>query len=175
MESGVVFEDNVVEFVTVSAEYCVYVERIAGKDRQEACDVLLKLLPLLYLKASMLPETEESDDAVLSECVTESDYGYVRSSVNSVFAAEDGYLEVFTEDMQYSDMPVCKSVSESLADIYQPLRNFVELFRTGENEIMSEALAHCREQFVSYWGQELLNCLRAIHNCRYSQIDTYTD
>ncbi len=37
---------------------------------------------------------------------------------------DDVFLETFEEDMKYSDTPVAASVSESLADIFQPLYNF---------------------------------------------------
>lgn len=167
MESSVIFENSVVEFVTVAAEYCVFVEQIAGKEPLNAVDVLLKLLPLLYLKASMLPEMENDEMVTLSESVTEQDYDLVRSSVSSLLGNDDDYLEVFAEEMKYSDVPVRKSISEDLADIYQPLRNFVESFRSGVNEIMTEATAVCRDQFISYWGQTLLNTMRALHSWRY--------
>ncbi len=175
MKSSVVFEKNVVEFVTVAAEYCIFLEQISGKERVQATDVLLKLLPLLYLKASMLPEEESDETVVLSESVTEQDYDAVRADVASLLGSDDDYLEVFSEDMKYSDVPVRKTVSEDLADIYQPIKNFIESFRSGVNEIMTEAVVCCREQFVSYWGQTLTNTLRALHSLRYGMQDSYDE
>lgn len=175
MKSSVVFEKNVVEFVTVAAEYCIFLEQISGKERVQATDVLLKLLPLLYLKALMLPEEESDETVVLSESVTEQDYDAVRADVASLLGSDDDYLEVFSEEMKYSDVPVRKTVSEDLADIYQPIKNFIESFRSGVNEIMTEAVVCCREQFVSYWGQTLTNTLRALHSLRYSMQDSYDE
>lgn len=175
MKSSLVFEKNVVEFVTVAAEYCVFMEQINGRERLQTVDVLLKLLPLLYLKASMLPESESDETIVLSESVTEQDYNAVMTDAATLLGSDDDYLEVFSEDMKYSDVPVRKTISEDLADIYQPLKNFVESFRSGVNEIMTEAVVCCRDQFVSYWGQTLTNTLRALHSMRYSQQDSYDE
>ena len=80
----------------------------------------------------------------------------------------DDYLEVFVEDMKYSDTPVRKCISEDLADIYQALRNYVQSYRSGLDEVMTEALAVCTDGFRTYWGQTLANTLRAIHNVRYN-------
>ena len=56
--SQVIFDRNTIEFVTVAAEYCAFLERSEGKKRSAFVDTTLKILPLLYLKASMLPEVE---------------------------------------------------------------------------------------------------------------------
>lgn len=173
MDSSLVFSKDVVEFVTVAAEYCAFVERAASRDRERFVDVLLKLLPLLYLKAAMLPEAESDDSVTLSECITEQDYDTVRSAIAGILGSDDDYLEVFADEMKYSDVPVRKCISEDLADIYQPLGNFVASFRSGVNEIMTQAVCCCREQFAQYWGQTLANTLRALHNLHYGQVDFF--
>ena len=169
VDSKVVFDRNVVEFVTVAAEYCAFVEQSGERSPEQTIDVLLKLLPLLYLKASMLPEMEQDGMTVLEDSVTESDYEWIRSAMAAAVGADDDYLEVFTDGMQYSDVPVRKTISEDLADIYQPLKNFVQSFKSGINEIMAEAAALCRDQFIEYWGQTLTCVLRALHSIRYRQ------
>lgn len=57
-ESQVIFDKNVVEFVTVAAEFCAFLERAEGMKRSMFVDTTLKILPLLYLKASMLPNAK---------------------------------------------------------------------------------------------------------------------
>ena len=54
-ENQVIFDKNVIEFVTVAAETCGFLERAESLEREEFVDTALKLLPLLYLKASLLP------------------------------------------------------------------------------------------------------------------------
>ncbi|MBR4792172.1 MAG: DUF5063 domain-containing protein [Bacteroidaceae bacterium] len=167
MKSSAAFDKNTVEFVTVAAEYCAFLEQIFDKEPKRVVDVLCKLLPLVYLKATMLPEAEP-EGLYLEESVTEADYEEIRTRMAQKLGEYDDYLEVFEEDMKYSDTPVRKCISEDLADIYQALRNFVQSYRSGLDEVMTEAVAVCSEGFRTYWGQTLANTLRAVHNVRYS-------
>ena len=161
------FDKNTVEFVTVAAEYCAFLEQVYDKEPSRVVDVLCKLLPLVYLKAAMLAETEP-EGLYLEEVVTEPDYDAIRQMLSEKFAENDDYLEVFVEDMKYSDTPVRRCISEDMADIYQALKNFVHSYRSGLDEVMEEAVAVCAEGFRTYWGQILTNTLRAVHNVRYN-------
>ena len=164
----IVFSRNTVEFVTVAAEFCAYVERSNEHDRKEFVDTLLKLLPLLYLKAQMLPDEERFSEEELEDFVSEDNYEVLRMTVSELLADKDIYLDVFVNDMKYSDTPITKCISEDIADIYQDIKNFVCLFRLGINETMHDAIVECNEHFRSYWGQTLVNTLRALHDIRYN-------
>lgn len=168
-ESQIIFDRNVVEFVTVSAEFCAFLERSEEMKQSKFVDTLLKILPLLYLKASMLPEVEMIGAGYLETYVTEGAYEVLRISVSSVLAEKDDYLEVFLPDMVYSDTPVKRNISEDLADIYQDVKDFIFVFRLGYNETMNDALYVCKENFGEFWGQKLVNTMRALHNIKYSQ------
>lgn len=170
-DSQVIFERNTVEFVTVAAEYCAFIERSEGMKRSELVDTLLKVLPLLYIKASMLPECEAMGEDGLEAFVTEDDYEVIRINLQEVMADRDDYLDVFVEDMKYSDTPIRKSIAEDLADIYQAMKDFVCQFRSGLNGTMHDALVNVHEHFVEYWGQTLVNTMRALHEVKYSASD----
>ena len=73
-ESQVIFDRNVVEFVTVAAEFCKFLEQAETIKRDTFVDTSLKILPLLYLKAAMLPETEIIGDDAPESYVTEETY-----------------------------------------------------------------------------------------------------
>lgn len=169
--SQVIFERNAVEFVTVAAEYCAFIERSEGQKRTEFVDTLLKILPLLYIKASMIPECEVMSEDGLESFVTEDDYEVIRLNLQELLADRDDYLDVFVEDMKYSDTPIRKSIAEDLSDIYQVVKDFVCQFRSGLNETMHDALAQCREHFINYWGQTLVNTMRALHEVKYNHTD----
>ena len=74
-----IFDANTVEFVTVAAEFCGFLERTPEMQPSEFVDRSLKLLPLLYLKASLLPDCEPLDDIEPETFVTETDYEHLRS------------------------------------------------------------------------------------------------
>lgn len=167
-DKQIIFDKNVVEFVTVAAQVCAFLERASEQPRGTFVDTSLKLLPLLYLKACLLPPCSRMEEIDPETFVTEADYEMVRGAVAAVMADKDDYLEVFLDDMAYSDTPIRQTISEGLADIYQPLRDFLEVYRLGLEYTMNDALVICREQFAEYWGQRLLNVLRALHAVRYA-------
>uniref|UniRef100_UPI003FEF8318 DUF5063 domain-containing protein n=1 Tax=Bacteroides eggerthii TaxID=28111 RepID=UPI003FEF8318 len=168
-ESQVIFDRNVVEFVTVAAEFCKFLEQAETIKRSTFVDTSLKILPLLYLKASMLPKCETIGNEALETFVTEETYEILRMNLAGLLAEKDDYLDVFVSDMKYSDQPITRNISEDLADIYQDIRNFIFVFQLGLNETMNDSLAVCRENFALYWGQKLVNTLRALHDVKYNQ------
>ena len=173
--SQVIFDKNSIEFVTVAAEYCSFIERSRGADKKTFVDTALKILPLLYLKASLIPECELMGEGDLEVFVTEDDYEYVRLVVAHVMGAQDDYLEVFHPDMAYSDTPIKKTISEDLADIYQDLKDFISVFQLGLNATMNDSLCVCKEHFAEFWGQRLVNTMRALHDVKYNTSDEEAD
>lgn len=169
--SQVIFDKNSIEFVAVAAEYCGFIERSREVGKQSFVDTALKILPLLYLKASLLPECELMGEDDLETFVTEDDYEYVRRSIAKVLGAQDDYLEVFHPDMAYSDTPIKKCISEDLADIYQDLKDFIGVFQSGLNVTMNDSLCVCKEHFAEFWGQRLVNTMRALHDVKYHTSD----
>jgi hypothetical protein len=159
----VIFSRNTVEFVTVAAEFCAYLERAESLHRKDFVDTILKILPLLYIKASMLPECEMVSDAEPENFVTEEDYEVLRYSLSALMSDKDDYLEVFMQDMMYSDTPITRRISEDLADIYQDVRDLLEIYRLGNEELSQAAICRCRRNFVAYWGQKLVNVMRPLH------------
>ena len=170
-ESQTIFDKNVIEFVTVAAEFCAVLERAERMKRSDFVDTSLKILPLLYLKASMLPKCETIGEEVLETYVTEEIYEILRINLAELMGDKDDYLDVFVQDMVYSDQPIKKSISEDLADIYQDIKDFIFVFQLGLNETMNDSLAICQENFGMLWGQKLVNTLRALHDVKYSQQD----
>lgn len=174
-ENQVIFTPNVIEFVTVAAEVCGFLEKAEGQKRDEFTDKLLKLLPLLYLKVQLIPPCEYIEDAFLENYVTEETYEIIRMNMAGVLTDKDDYLEVFLPDMQYSDTPIKKCISEDLADIYQDLKDFIFIFQLGLNETMNDALVRCQQNFQLFWGQRLVNTLRALHNIKYDTTNSNTN
>ena len=173
--SQVIFDKNSIEFVTVAAEYCSFIERSRGADKKSFVDTALKILPLLYLKASLIPECELIGEGDLEVFVTEDDYEYMRLAVAHVMGAQDDYLEVFHPDMAYSDTPIKKTISEDLADIYQDLKDFIGVFQLGMNVTMNDSLCVCKDHFAEFWGQRLVNTMRALHDVKYNTSDDDAD
>lgn len=167
----IIYDHNVTEFVTVTVEFCKFLEHIENTDRDIFVDTMLKILPLLYLKALLLPSCENTDYEDLETYVTEDIYEKLRWVIAKIMADKDDYMDVFVADMKYSDKPITRFISEDIADIYQDLKNFVFVFSLGNNETMYEALAMCEENFRFFWGQKLVNTQRALHEVKYGEIE----
>ena len=170
-----VYSRDVMELVTVAVEYCAFLEQTEGKTRMNFVDTLMKLLPLLYLKAALLPKYEILDNEYFAEdYVTEENYNIVRANISIIMGDKDDYLDVFMEDMKYSDSPILTTVSENLADIYQEVKNFVMSYKNAaDEEQMMNALAEAKDTFQFSWGQKLVNVQRALHEVLYSEEDDY--
>ncbi len=175
MNQETIYHKNTIEFATVAKEYCAFIEQVQSAEKDDFVKKSLKILPLLYLKASMLPEVEYMLDEETETYVSEELYEYVRSLIGSVMGNSDTYLEVFAQDMQYSENPIQENVSEAMADIYQDLRDFIYVYSMGFDETMNDALARCIENFRTYWGQKLVNVLRQLHNVAYTERDDDDD
>ena len=160
------------ELVTVAVEFCAYVEGVSSKDRRHFVSTMQKLLPLLYLKGVLAPSYDLTDDCNydnLSSYVTMENYEIIQNNVAVVMGEFDSFLDVFVEDMKYSDTPILSSVSENIADIYQDLKNFVCAYKDGTEEMRYDAIVMCKTNFENYWGQRLVNVLRALHEISYGE------
>ena len=160
----VVYSKNVIEFVTVANEFCLLLETCAKVSKIEFVGTSQKLLPLVYLKACLLPKNESELEEEVEKFVAEADWEFIHSSVQTKMGAHDQYLEVFEQDMEYSETPVVASISENFADIYQDLKDFLTSYRIGNMDVMNEALWDLNNNFYQNWGQSLVNSLRTIHS-----------
>ncbi len=170
-DNNIVYAPVTLDFVTVGVEFCSFLEKMEVKSRTEWAKTMLRILPLLYVKATLLPSVEVIGDQMAEVFVKEQDYMLIANQVASVLAEEDVYLDVFVEDMKYSDRPVSSFVSEDIADIYQDIRNFVSVYQHGLEETMVFALNDIAENFRAYWGQKLVNVLRPLHALVYKPLD----
>lgn len=160
---------NSLAFIALANEYCHALENIFDyDDRQAFIAEMLRLLPRLYMSASDIKNTDNTD-SFIDSYLNENDYDTVRGNVSRMMADEDIYLEVFMDDMKYSDTPIGTSVSENLADIYQPLYNFVATVKDATDDTIAEAIVAIKADFDTYWGQTLCNVLRALHSIYYTR------
>ena len=162
--SKIVYSQNITEFVTVTSEYCSFVENIVRFSKKDFLDKARKLLPLIYLKGSLLPKLQSVFDDENEKFVSEEEWDFIHESVQKKLGFHDEYREVFDPLTHEQVEQSTASISDNLADIYQDLKNFVTLYNVGTEEVMNDALWECKLNFEEFWGQRLLNALKAIHN-----------
>lgn len=159
----------VLDFVTIAVEISSFLESDEKISREEWIDSALKMFPLLYVKASLLPDTFPLNEETPGTFVREEDYARVSANIADILGEEDVYLDVFVDDMKYSDTPVTATISENIADIYQDIRNFVSVYQFELTDQMQDAICVCKENFRLYWGQKLVNVLRPLHALKSSE------
>lgn len=167
--NSLVYSKNVIELITVANEFCSFLERSDSMESYDFLTRLQKILPLLYLKSSMLPAFEYEAEEDLEKYITEVDYNMIQQKVLRHTGANDDYQEIFDSGMQFSESALTESIAEDMADIYQDLKELVLSFRTLNEEVMIQAIFECQLNFAQFWGQKLVNSLRAVHNIIYSE------
>ncbi len=161
----VVYSENVIGFATLASEYCNLLDTVVLISQKDFVDKLHRLLPLIYLKAIILPDTEPVMPDMIEKDVTQEEWEAVYQTMVRKLENIDEYKEVLdplNTDEQMS------SLSEGIADIYQDLKDFISSYNMGTVEIMNDAVWDCKKNFKEYWGQRLVNILRVLHNLLYN-------
>ena len=163
---------NALAFIGLCNEYCAAVENARETTRDEFVASMLRLLPRLYISATDLA----ASGTAMEECYIESSldeeyYEAMRRNIENLMGPDDSYLEVFEEDMKFSDTPIAASISESLADLFQVCYEFVETIRDAPDYLVQNALRAVSDDFGSYWSRILCNVLRALNYVRYNSTE----
>lgn len=160
--------NNTLSVIALTNEYCHAIEHCGECDRDMFVAQMLKLLPRIYIAVSDVENESGFPGYFIESYLDEVAYDQVSSLISHVMADEDVYLEVFVEDMKYSDTPISASVSENLADLYQEFYNLIQSVKEVENDARQQLVEQCKENFINYWGQTLCNVLRALNSCFYN-------
>lgn len=160
---------NDLTFIALCNEYNETLFKAPQMEKEDFVRQMLRLLPRIYMSASDIKPSlfEEPSDCIESR-MDESLYDSMRNPIATLLGEDDTYLEVFQEDMKYSDTPIGASISEGLADIMQVTYNLVETVRDLPTEMISSALIEVREDFNGYWSQTLCNVMRPLNQLYYN-------
>lgn len=160
---------NSLAFIALANEYCQEMESVLEKEKKEFVTKMLKLLPRIYVAVSDVADRENEEDSFyIDSYLYEDGYNSVRENIYHILGEDDVYLEVFEEDMKYSDTPIATTISENLADLYQEFYNFVVSIQNTPIEVAPDIVLAVKDNFRTYWGQTLVNVMRAIHNVKYN-------
>lgn len=170
-----VYSRNVVEFATVAKEYCAFFDNIERYSRVEFVGIAIKLVPLLYYKATLLPLNEPLYEEGSQKYVTEGLYEDIRLKIKALLKQHDDFPEIFDSRIAETDEQFTATISEYLADAYQDLKNFTVLYQKGQIEEMNDALWECNTNFQEFWGIRLANALRALHIMNFNGLDLDAD
>lgn len=161
--------NNTLAILALSNEYCAAIENADGTEPDDFIDIMLRLLPRLYIAASDIPDSPEIlEDVYLTPSLDEETYDIQRGRIAALLGEDDTFLEVFMDEMKYSDTPIAVTISELLSDLFQVFYDFLETCRDAPSELINEATIALRGSFREYWSRTLTNVLRALNSLKYN-------
>jgi len=169
-EEKIIYSRQVVEFAASANEFCKYLEGIKDTGGIEILKVMQRLLPFIYLRASLLPLVEPILEEGNEKTVTEFDWTRMHDTLLAKTADNDPF-PVVIDIGDPADGLYTGSIAESLTDIYQDLKNFIVSYKSGNDDVMNDAVWEVLMNFEEFWGKNMLNVLVAIHSVLYSVED----
>ncbi len=150
------------EMLTVSNEFCLFLEKAEEYTRDFIYGYLQKVCPLIYLKASLLPDIEVEEDDAAEHFVTGEQWEDMFNTLRVKFGSDDLYYFQDHHEKSNND-PIRASMAENFTDIYQDLKDFVLLYQKPTHAAKSIAVRDCKTLFETRTGYRLVNVQQAIH------------
>lgn len=169
-EGKVIYSRQVVEFAASANEFCKYLEGTKDINGIEILKVMQRILPFIYLRASLLPLLDPLLEDANEKTVTDFDWTRMHDNLLSKIGNNDPFPIVVTTG-DPSDGLYTGSIAESLTDVYQDLKDFIVSYKSGNEEVMNDAIWEVLMNFEEFWGRKLLNVLLAIHTVLYSEAE----
>ena len=173
-EEKIIYSRQVVEFAASANEYCKYLEGIKEIDGIEILRVMQRLLPFIYLRASLLPMLEPILEDSNEKTVTEFDWTRMHDTLLAKIGNNDPF-PVIVDMGDPADGLYTGSIAESLTDIYQDLKDFIASYKSGNEDVMNDAVWEVLMNFEEYWGKKMISVLGAVHTVLYSQAEEGDD
>ncbi len=160
----VIYSQEVLEFLRSSQNFCRWIEDREVSDVKSYVQQGLKILPQLYSLMISIPATEPAFDEGVEKFVSEEDWSMVYKKFAEILGSMNDYNDIADKAEYDRSELIIRQISEDISDIYQDIRDFLEVFQNSPEEIMNDALWECKIQFENSWGDKVLRVSRAMHN-----------
>ncbi len=163
----------VIEMATVANEFCYFFETIEKKNPETILNFTQRILPLLYLKGSLLPDIQPQDPEANERFVTEEQWERIFTTLREIFAKNDEFWFIDSQHINETE-PLKASLSENIADIYQDMKDFILLMQKNTLAARENAISECRLLLANHWGYRIGNIFTQIHHLIYFKEDINT-
>jgi len=169
-QSKILYSEEVLEFVRLSKEYCTLLETEMVLSQSEFIRFSLYSLPSIYSAMIRIPQIEPVFDEGSEKFVSEQNWSEVYRKIAECMEGNNDFLDIPGEsEFDRSDL-ITRKVSEDMADLYQDLRDFLEIYRNAPEDVMNDALWECQNNFMSFWGSKSLRISAALHKIYIGEI-----
>ena len=165
---------QVIEMATVANEFCYFVENIEKKEKEIVLEFMQRILPLLHLKGSLLPNIEPEHPEANERFVTEEQWERVFNELRQVLGEDDEYWIIDPQYMNDTE-PLKASLSENITDIYQDMKDFLLLLQKNIHAARENAVSECKILHANHWGYRVGNIFTRIHHLIYFEDDSPSD
>lgn len=156
---------NTKELFLVASQFCTFIDNIQTFEKDQIVDYLLKISPLMYLKGSLIPETELEDNSACEQFFTEEQYELLYLNLKEKLAEID-FFEFYNWEL---NEVATKSLCEILTDIYQDMKDFLLLYNKNTLTSQEAALFLLRMNFLHHWGENISILLPYLHHLSYPE------
>lgn len=160
-ENDPVYRTSVIDMFTVANEYCLFIEKAENYQVSDIIHYLSKVLPLMYLKGSLLTDVQVEYPEANERYVTEEQWQEIFNSLRHKFSDKDTFYHCDPGDSEGDILLL--SFAENLADIYQDMKDFVLLYSKEFHAARENAVSEMFSLFGSHWGHRILLVLTHIH------------
>lgn len=159
---NILSQKSIQEMVMVANEFCHLIESSENQNIDVFVSILQKMMPLMYLKGSLLPDIHPQNPDALTYFVTEEDWSNIFNKLKNIFQNRDLFL--FTsEDCEKNDRVAEFSMSEDLSDIYQDMKDCLKLLQLNTKDSQENAISELHRLFNKHWGVRVCRIQYAVH------------
>ncbi len=167
----ILYSEEVLEFVRLSQEYCSLLETPLDLSQNQFIRFSLYSLPAIYSAMTRIPQLESVFDQGNEKFVSEQDWSDVYRKITGCMEGNNDFLDIPAENEFDRSELITRKVSEDMSDIYQDLRDFLEIFRNAPEDVMNDALWECQNNFLSFWGSKTLRVSLALHKIYIGELN----
>lgn len=168
--SDITLSRNVLEMAAVASEFCSFIENSNNASKQDFFKTLQGLIPLIYLRGTLLPKIEPEYPEANEHFVNEEQWEGIFYALREITSADDEFWYVDNSETQISET-IKGSIAEHLADVYQDIKDFILLYKKPQYAARENAVASCQTNFIDNWGRKLAELLPVIHQLTENEYD----
>lgn len=159
---------SVLEMITVANDFCSFLEKSEDFAKSGVLTYLQRVLPLIYIKSSLLPDVEIGDEDAIEHYVTETEWEDMFNLLHAKFGEDDIYYYVDNHEKSHQD-PMKASIAENITDLYQDLKDFLLLYQKPLTTFKENAVMECKRLFADRYGFRIVNAHAAIHYVMFKE------